>query len=216
MHLDEITCFCHLSIENSDTLLEFVRLTLAISVEERLLITLPCVMLNVKVWDRCILQNQEGKSAVSIIVMCTCHVMWAKQQPITMSSTTRKLSNCKQFPCIENSVHGKQVRANPHVYLGSHFFNYKKSFSVVLLLVVIDVGAYGSARYCWKLHTQIELQILYNHVSLPSPRLFPCIVKSPSSGLYIDPKPVVPICTNTQKRILNQTEKGITFCEVHP
>ncbi|XP_069606045.1 uncharacterized protein [Ranitomeya imitator] len=161
----------------------------SISAEERLLITLRFLATG-ESYTSLHLQFRVGKSTISLIVRCTCAVIWQKLQPIVMPCPTEEtwlqvaagFQSVANFPNCIGAVDGKHVRVLKPPRSGSRFFNYKKYFSVVLMavadahykFVAIDVGAYGSSGDSRVLQSsQIGLQILQDGGTLPAPRPLP-------------------------------------------
>lgn len=101
-----------------------------------------------------------GESTVSKIVHETCEVLWDRLQPLFMPIPTVQqwediangFETRWQFPNCLGAIDGKHVVMFAPRNSGSKFFNYKKTFSTVLLglvdhrycFVVVDIGAYGS------------------------------------------------------------------------
>ncbi|PIK47147.1 putative nuclease HARBI1 [Apostichopus japonicus] len=101
-----------------------------------------------------------GKSTIVGIVPETCEILWRKLQPLYMPVPKRKdwettaegFLNRWQFPNCIGAIDGKHVVIQTPPNSGSVFFNYKHTFSVVLMAIVdhmycftvIDVGAFGS------------------------------------------------------------------------
>ncbi|XP_073413830.1 uncharacterized protein [Dendrobates tinctorius] len=136
------------------------------------------------------LQFRVGRTTISRIVRCTCAVICQKLQPMVMPSPTEEtwlqvaagFQSVANFPNCISAVDGKHVRVLKPPRSGSHFFNYKKYFSVVLMavadahckFVAIDVGAYGSTGDSRVLRaSQIGQQILRDGGTLPAPRPLP-------------------------------------------
>ena len=86
------------------------------------------------------------------------------------------------FPHAVGAIDGKHVRIRNPSLSGSHFFNYKKYFSIVLMALVdadynfmyIDVGAVG-AESDGGVFAQTQLATLFNNMqaNLPPPELLP-------------------------------------------
>ncbi|XP_069588363.1 uncharacterized protein [Ranitomeya imitator] len=195
---DKFVSFCHLTIQAFDRLLHILspHLTLsdtvmrkAISAEQRLLIILRFLATG-ESYTSLHLQFRVGKSIISKIVRRACNVIWQKLQSIVMPSPTEEtwlqvaagFHSVASFSNCIGAVDGKHVRVQQPPRSGSHFFNYKKYFSVVLMavadahykFVAIDVGAYSSTGDSRVLRTsQIGLQILQDCGTLPAPRPLP-------------------------------------------
>ncbi|XP_018395102.1 PREDICTED: putative nuclease HARBI1 [Cyphomyrmex costatus] len=104
--------------------------------------------------------SAEHRSTVSKIVQETCQVIWEKlsSKYFPYPGTEEFLQYAQNFKEIWNlpncigAVDGKHVTVQSPYNSGSNFFNYKKTFSVVLLAVcdanyvftLVDVGASGS------------------------------------------------------------------------
>ena len=138
-----------------------------------------------------------GESTVGNIVMEVCTVLWNKLQPIYLPKPKRNewLNNAKdyedlwQFPHCVGAVDGKHVVIRKPSYSGSQFYNYKKTFSTVLLAVVdadykftvVDIGScgkfsdgsilhnseFGKALRCHELDLPQESRIGGSEHSLP-------------------------------------------------
>lgn len=94
------------------------------------------------------------------IVKDTCDVLWeelrATEMPVPTedlwSNTARRFEEKWQFPNCIGALDGKHVVIQAPANSGSQFFNYKGTFSVVLLALVdaecrflaVDVGGFGS------------------------------------------------------------------------
>ncbi|KAM4052562.1 uncharacterized protein ACNLHF_002468 [Anomaloglossus baeobatrachus] len=195
---EKFISFCRIPIEAFDRLLALLspqltysdtRMRKSISAEERLLLTLRFLATGDS-YASLHLQFCVGKTTISEIVRCTYTVIWQKLQPIVMPSPTEEtwlqvaagFQTVANFPNCLGAVDGKHVRVQQPPRSGSHFFNYKKYFSVVLMavadahykFVAIDVGAYGSTGDSRVLRTsQIGQQILQDCGTLPAPRPLP-------------------------------------------
>jgi hypothetical protein len=100
-------------------------------------------------------------STVHSIVISTCEAIWKKLSPIELPQPTEEIwKNIAeefyciwQFPNCIGAIDGKHIQIQAPHNSGSLFFNYKKTFSVVLLalvdanykFVIIDVGGYGKS-----------------------------------------------------------------------
>ncbi|KAH7934520.1 hypothetical protein HPB51_029114 [Rhipicephalus microplus] len=98
-------------------------------------------------------------STARIAVKVTCHALWIRLQPLYMPIPTTEtwvhvaqgFGRTWQFPNCIGAVDGKHVQIKCPKNSGSVFFNYKGTYSIVLLAVVdcnykfvmVDVGAYG-------------------------------------------------------------------------
>lgn len=101
-----------------------------------------------------------GHTTVGLIVRHTCDIIWNILQPIDMAPPTREdwikieagFLNKWQFPNCCGSLDGKHVLITAPKKSGSLFFNYKGTFSIVLMaladhnyrFIYVDVGDYGS------------------------------------------------------------------------
>ena len=92
-----------------------------------------------------------GRSTVSMIILETCDALWTKLQERYLSTPTspqewKKISedffSVWNFPHCIRAGNGKHVVIDCSKNSGSNFFNYKGTFSIVLL-------AYGDANYCF-------------------------------------------------------------------
>lgn len=100
-----------------------------------------------------------GHGTVSRIVTDVCDAIWTRLQPLKMPDPSAEhLKMCAQqfkskwqFDHCIAAIDGKHILIKAPPNSGSSFFNYKKSFSIVLLALVdadykflqIDVGAKG-------------------------------------------------------------------------
>lgn len=100
-----------------------------------------------------------GHSTVQTIVSETSTVIWDVLQTIVMPKPTKELlQKCAEkfesiwnFPNCVAAIDGKHITIQAPAGSGSLYFNYKKTFSIVLLAMVdaeyrfiaVDVGGYG-------------------------------------------------------------------------
>lgn len=100
-----------------------------------------------------------GYSTVSGIVTEVCDAIWKQLQPQYLPEPTEEIwernivgfNDKWQFPNCMGSIDGKHVRVKRPNNSGSTYFNYLKTYSIVLLAVAdheckftcIDVGGYG-------------------------------------------------------------------------
>lgn len=100
-----------------------------------------------------------GESSVREIVYSTSELIWTKLRNIVMPSPTQDIwktvekdfNELWNFPNCIGAIYGKHVVIEAPANSGSLYFNYKKTFSIVLLALVdanyrfisVDVGAYG-------------------------------------------------------------------------
>lgn len=101
-----------------------------------------------------------SKSTVSKIIRDTCKIMWDKLSPKYLPRPTaedfiryaRDFQNKWNMPNCIGAIDGKHIVIQSPYNSGSNFFNYKKTFSIVLMAVcdanyiftLADVGAFGS------------------------------------------------------------------------
>ncbi|KAM3924778.1 uncharacterized protein RB166_008129 [Leptodactylus fuscus] len=171
-------------LEHQDTIMRK-----ALSPTERLVITLRFLATG-ESFASLHLQFRVGISTISGVVRSTCHLIWQHLQPIAMPSPTQEIwlqsaagfQSVANFPNCIGAVDGKHVRVQKPPHSGSHFFNYKKYFSVVLMAVAdatyrfraIEVGAYGSTGDSRALLTSaLGRTVLRDQVTLPPPRPLP-------------------------------------------
>ncbi|XP_060804940.1 uncharacterized protein LOC132902739 [Amyelois transitella] len=100
-----------------------------------------------------------GESTIRLIVIDVCNAIINKLMPIHIPQPTTAtwqgieegFKNKWNFPNCIGAIDGKHVNIIAPPNSGSLFFNYKKTFSIVLLAIVdpeyrfiaVDVGAYG-------------------------------------------------------------------------
>jgi hypothetical protein len=100
-------------------------------------------------------------STVHSIIISTCEAIWNKLSPTELPQPTEEEWNKKaeefyslwQFPNCIGAIDGKHIEIQAPNNSGSLFFNYKKTFSIVLLALVdanykftiIDVGGYDKS-----------------------------------------------------------------------
>ncbi|KAM0736878.1 Protein ALP1-like [Formica fusca] len=130
-----------------------------ISPEHRLIITLfylaqGCSM-QVVAWSFLI-----GKTTVSVIVHETCAAIWEILSPIYLKIPTiedwrdksKRFNEQWNLPNCCGAIDGKHVIIQAPNKSGSAYFNYKKTFSIILMAVcdadyiftLVDIGAFGS------------------------------------------------------------------------
>ena len=101
-----------------------------------------------------------GVATVALVVCEVCEAIWNQLQPIHLPEPTQDLWRQTengfrerwQFPNCIGALDGKHVLIQAPPCSGSTYFNYKKSFSIVLLALVdyryrftfVDIGSYGS------------------------------------------------------------------------
>lgn len=101
-----------------------------------------------------------GKSTVAGIIPEVCDALWKRLQPLIMGTPKRKewedissgFQVRWQFPNCIGALDGKHVIIQAPPNSGSQFYNYKHTFSLVLMALVdheycftvVDVGGYGS------------------------------------------------------------------------
>lgn len=100
-----------------------------------------------------------GHTTVREIVHSTCSSIWKVLQPLYMPTPTEQMwkniekdfSEKWHFPNCVGAIDGKHVVIQAPPNTGSLYFNYKKTFSIVLMalvdanykILIADVGAYG-------------------------------------------------------------------------
>ena len=128
-----------------------------------------------------------GTSTVSGIISDTCDAIWSHLQPIFMRCPAKedwvRIANEFEqkwnFPNCVGAVDGKHVVLKSPAKSGSMFYNYKGTFSIVLLaavganyrFIIIDVGGYGKQSDGGTFATS-EFGIRFNSggLDLPEPR----------------------------------------------
>ncbi|XP_064467604.1 uncharacterized protein LOC135378481 [Ornithodoros turicata] len=115
------------------------------------------------------LSFRVGVETAREAIYLTCQVIWDTLSPLYMKPPTedewRKIADDYwqrwQFPACVGAVDGKHIQIECPKKSGSPFFNYKKTFSVVLMAVAdsrykfvfIDVGASGCTNVVWRMHS---------------------------------------------------------------
>ncbi|KAH7959050.1 hypothetical protein HPB49_007702 [Dermacentor silvarum] len=105
------------------------------------------------------LSFRVGISTARLAVRVTCRALWSRPQPLYMPKpntatwlhVAEGFRHTWQFPNCLGAVDGKHVHIKCPGKSGSMYFNYKGTYSIVLLavadsnykFVVVDVGAYG-------------------------------------------------------------------------
>ncbi|XP_037577053.2 uncharacterized protein LOC119459316 [Dermacentor silvarum] len=105
------------------------------------------------------LSFRVGISTARLAVRVTCRALWHRLQPIYMPKpdvaawlrTAEGFGRTWQFPNCIGAVDGKHVHIKRPKNSGTMYFNYKGTYSIVLLaivdsdykFVVVDIGAYG-------------------------------------------------------------------------
>lgn len=100
------------------------------------------------------------KTTVSIIVKETCNIIWDVLSPVYCKQPTVEewKEKANEFyrkwnlPNCCGAIDGKHITIQAPNKSGSAFFNYKKTFSIVLMAIcdadyvftLVDIGAYGS------------------------------------------------------------------------
>nr|XP_054923342.1 uncharacterized protein LOC129383092 [Dermacentor andersoni] len=146
------------------------------------------------------LSFRVGISMARMAVRVTCRALWSRLQPLYMpkpeTATWLKIAegfgHTWQFPNCLGAVDGKHVHIKCPAKSGSMYFNYKGTYSIVLLavvdsnykFVVVDVGAYGKQSDGGVLEQSIfgqlldkgKLQLLRDlplpNTALPAPCVF--------------------------------------------
>lgn len=101
-----------------------------------------------------------GKTTVSVIIKETCEAIWDVPSPIYCKQPTVEewKEKANEFyrqwnlPNCCGAIDGKHITIQAPKKSGTAFFNYKKTFSIVLMAVcdadcictLVDIGAYGS------------------------------------------------------------------------
>lgn len=100
-----------------------------------------------------------GKATVHVVIKETCEALWNCLAPLVLAPPTEQrwveieegFYNRWNIPNCIGALDGKHVMIQAPKNSGSHFFNYKKSFSLVLMatcdayyrFVMVDIGAAG-------------------------------------------------------------------------
>ncbi|XP_025266348.1 protein ALP1-like [Camponotus floridanus] len=111
--------------------------------------------MQVVAWSFCV-----SKSTVSNVIRETCAVIWDELSPIYLKPPTTEEWEIKatefwyrwNLPNCFGAMDGKHITIQAPKKSGSQYFNYKKTFSIVLMAVcdafylftLVDVGAFGS------------------------------------------------------------------------
>ncbi|KAK5647765.1 hypothetical protein RI129_002657 [Pyrocoelia pectoralis] len=131
-----------------------------------------------------------GETTVSNIVSEVCRALWLRLQPAFMPepdenillSSTEQFENKWQYPNCAGAIDGKHVVIQCPRNSGSNYFNYKKTFSIVLLALVdanykfiaIDVGAYGrNSDSSILLHSKMGKKLEAGDFGMPPDKVLP-------------------------------------------
>ncbi|XP_035220975.1 protein ANTAGONIST OF LIKE HETEROCHROMATIN PROTEIN 1-like [Stegodyphus dumicola] len=155
-----------------------------ISAQERLAITIRFLasgdsMTNISYLFR------VGKPTVSKIVRQVCDAIWVNLSPVVLKPpTTEKwrkiatiINNEWEFPNCIGAVDGKHIVMQAPNSSGSAFFNYKGSFSIVLLaacdgkycFTIVDIGGSGRQSDGGIFHSSTFGQALKESLNIPKP-----------------------------------------------
>lgn len=101
-----------------------------------------------------------GKSTVRKIILETCEALWDLLSPVYVctpnvqdfNNIAETFWNRWNMPNCIGAVDGKHIEIQCPPNTGSMFFNYKKTFSIVLMAICdanyrftfVDIGSYGS------------------------------------------------------------------------
>ncbi|CAN7980840.1 unnamed protein product [Ixodes pacificus] len=104
------------------------------------------------------LSFRVGISTARLAVRVTCRALWTKLQPLYLAEpdtaawlrVAEGFNRDWQFPNSVGAVDGKHIQIHAPAHSGSMYFNYKGTYSIVLMaivdsgyrFVVVDVGAY--------------------------------------------------------------------------
>ncbi|XP_033122838.1 protein ALP1-like [Anneissia japonica] len=131
-----------------------------------------------------------GKSTISAIVVEVAEAIWLRLQPLYMALRSKKewadiSSTFKErwnFPNCVGAIDGKHVVIKAPDNSGSLFYNYKGTYSVVLMAVVdpnynfifVDVGNYGSSSDGGIFsRMNLKLALESNSIGIPPPKELP-------------------------------------------
>ena len=132
-----------------------------------------------------------GISTVHTIIKEVCNAIWTELTPIYLEAPnsaekwleiSEKFMSTWNFPNCVGSIDGKHINLKAPANSGSQFFNYKKTFSIVLMaacdakynFTFVDIGAYGSQSDggVFK-HSAFGSAIINNEMHIPSPKVLP-------------------------------------------
>lgn len=131
-----------------------------------------------------------GKTTVHFILAETCDVLWEMLVEKVMPEPTtgqweeiaNNFRNKWNMPNCIGALDGKHVSIQAPQHSGSLFFNYKKSFSIVLLavcdayyrFVLVDVGACGSSHDSTIFQeSEFGKAVLNKTLAIPPPKKLP-------------------------------------------
>ncbi|KAM7304263.1 uncharacterized protein ISCGN_014163 [Ixodes scapularis] len=137
------------------------------------------------------LSFRVGISTARLAVRVTCKALWTRLQPLYLVKPDTAawlrvadgFSRSWQFPNCLGAVDGKHILIQAPAKSGSMFFNYKGTYSIVLLavvdsdykFVVVDVGAYGKQSDGGVLQQSAFGQLLeQGRLELPKDLPLPC------------------------------------------
>nr|CAI5818727.1 unnamed protein product [Callosobruchus analis] len=161
-----------------------------ISPEERVAVTLHCFSqgssMTTIAW-----KYHMGQSTVSRVVRETTEAIWEVLSPMYLKPPTVQedwlaiadgFERQWNFPNCIGTLDGKHITIQAPKQSGSQFFNYKKTFSIVLLtccdanynFTLIDVGAYGCESDSGVFsNSEFGKMLDKKRMSIPAPRCLP-------------------------------------------
>lgn len=136
------------------------------------------------------LSFRVGISTARLAVRVTCRALWTKLQPLYLAKpdtaawlrVAEGFNRDWQFPNCVGAVDGKHIQIHAPANSGSMYFNYKGTYSIVLMaivdsgysFVVVDVGAYGKQSDGGVLKQSVFGKLLeQGRLGLPSDQLLP-------------------------------------------
>ncbi|XP_071946017.1 uncharacterized protein [Antedon mediterranea] len=131
-----------------------------------------------------------GISTISAIVLEVADAIWKKLQPVYMAPPTKDewadisadFERRWNFPNCVGAIDGKHVTIKAPGNSGSLFYNYKGTYSIVLMALVdanynficVDVGNYGSSSDGGIFsRMQLKIALEENTLGIPPPKVLP-------------------------------------------